>query len=292
MAMAPAAFAKASPPGNFIGSSSGLRLEITGDPQRPMLALRLPGFAYPSVVVEMPEHAWWKEKAGQEPVWFYKMYSTDPALPGNVKWSKTADSLSYQMETPSGFTLQSIARLQSDGLAIAHTIANPALQNIAEIQAPTCIKLYRPFNDVFLERTYVHHPNGIELIASETPERLMKNAEEWLPCRYIVRCGEGATRPSQLIERVDGITRYYKSKAADIAFIATESDPPDWVVATHGLNCPSVFTNPARTCQHADPQALSVTGGKAILQLKLYISKGTRQAVYDHVALRAGINQV
>ena len=234
----------------------------------------------------MPEHAWWKKKADEEPVWFYKMYSSDPALRGSVGWSKTADTLSYKMETPSGFTLQSTAHLESNGVAITHTITNPSLQNIAEIQAPTCIKLYRPFNDVFLERTYVHHPNGIELIASETPERLTKNAEEWLPCRYIVRCGNSAL-PSQLIERVDGITRYHKSKAVDVAFIATGSNPPGWVFATHGLDCPSVFTNPARTCQHADPQALSIAGGRAILRLKLYVSKGIVQDVYKRVALEA-----
>ncbi len=285
MAFVPAAFAQVSP-SDLAVSSSGLRLEISGDPQRPLLALHLPGVAYRSILIEMPEHAWWKEKADQEPVWFYKMYSTDPNLHGSVTWSKTADTLSYRMETLSGFTLQSTAHLESDGVAITHTITNPSLQNIAEIQAPTCIKLYRPFNDVFLERTYVHHPNGIELIASETPERLTKNAEEWLPCRYIVRCGNSAL-PSQLIERVDGITRYHKSKAADIAFIATESNPPGWIVATHGLDCPSVFTNPARTCQHADPQALSIAGGRAILRLKLYVSKGIMQDVYKRVALEA-----
>jgi hypothetical protein len=42
-----------------------------------------------------------------------------------------------------------------------------------------------PFNDVFLERTYVHHADGLELLASETPERLRMKAEEWLPLRYV-----------------------------------------------------------------------------------------------------------
>ncbi len=145
MAMAPVALAKVSS-SDLIVSSSKLTLEINGDPQRPTLALRLPHVEHPSILIEMPEHAWWKKKTDEEPVWFYKMYSADPALHGKAAWVKTADALSYRMETPSGFTLQSTARLESDGLAITHTITSPSIKSIAEIQAPTCIKLYRPFN--------------------------------------------------------------------------------------------------------------------------------------------------
>ena len=167
-----------------------------------------------------------------------------------------------------------------------HDIASDSSLPLAEIQAPTCVKLYRPFTDVFLERTYVHHSSGVELLAAESPQRLTKNAEEWLPCRYIVRCGKDATPPAKLVERVDGVTRYYKSKVADVAMIATESSPAGWIAATHGLNCPSLFTNPARTCHHADPQALSLATGKARLRLKVYLLKGSVEHAFDLVLKR------
>ena len=256
-----------------------------------MLAVLLRDQGDPAALIEMPEHAWRKEQAGGEPVWFYKMYGSTPNLRGTVDWSQHGNQLSYVMQTSSGITLQSRALLETDGVSIVHEVTVPASLEVAEIQAPTCIKLYPPFTDIFLERTYVHHATGLELIASESPERMSKNAEEWLPCRYIVNCGPETQVPAKLIERLDGVTRYHKSRPADLPFIATVSNPVGWVAATHGLQCPSVFTNPARTCQHADPQALSLSNGKATLRLKLYLMRGSVADVLTRVATqhRAGL---
>jgi hypothetical protein len=269
-----------------VTSPSGLRLERFGDPERPTVALWLPGTGHPAAVIEMPEHAWRKEKASDDPVWFYKMYTSDPSLRGEVTWSREDRALAYRMKTPSGFAMRSKAVLDADGVAITHEIDSPSGRQMAVVQAPTCVKLYQPFTDVFLERTYVHHASGLELIASETPDRLAKNAEEWLPCRYIVRCGKDSIPPEKLVERVDGVTRYFKSRAADTAFIATESSPAGWVAATHGLDCPSLFTNPARTCHHADPEVRFVRNGTATLRLKVYLLKGTLKEVWERVAER------
>src|SRR5713226_4668030 len=267
------------------GSRSELRLERHGDPQRPAVALFRPGEEHPSAIIEMPEHAWRKEKPIDEPSWFYKMRGSDPTFRGEVTWFKSGSTLSYSMKTPSGLTLNSKASLEADGVAITHEVIDAA-SNLAVVEAPTCVKLYRPFTDVFLERTYVHHPEGLQLIASETPDRLVKNAEEWLPCRYIVLCGKNARRPEKLIERLDGVTRYFKSRAADVPFIATESQPGGWVAATHGIDCPSLFTNPARTCHHADPEAQSITDGKARLRLKVYMLKGTLKDAWELIENR------
>ena len=267
------------------GQNDRLRIERHGDPQRPAVALYLPGAAVPASVIEMPEHAWRKQKPSDEPVWFYKMYSSDPKFQGVVTWSETLNSLSYAMTTPAGFTMQSQAILQEDGVEIRHEIKGPFGGDTAVVEAPTCVKLYRPFTDVFLERTYVHHAAGLELIASETPERLTKNAEEWLPCRYIVNCGPNGRPPDKRIERVDGVTRYFKSRLADAAFLATESQPFGWVAATHGLNCPSLFTNPARTCHHADPE-VQVKGDRAVLNLKVYVIRGSVLDAWQRVAPR------
>ena len=83
-------------------STSGLRMEVHDDLQRPAIALYLPGERRLSAVIEMPEHAFRKDKADAEPAWFYKMYSSDPALKGTVTWSKRDNALSYSMTTPSG----------------------------------------------------------------------------------------------------------------------------------------------------------------------------------------------
>jgi len=121
----------------------------------------------------------------------------------------------------------------------------------------------------------VHLSDGLDLIASDTPDRLAKNAEEWLPCRYIARVGKNAPDVDYRTERLDGVTRHYKSKSADAAFLATESDSSGWTVATYASNCDSVFTNPARTCQHADPRARSLIDGRAMLSLKVLVISST-----------------
>jgi hypothetical protein len=99
----PLAFAQLTTDRFALASSSGLRMERFGDSQRPAVALFLPEAKSPSAIIEMPEHAWRKEKEGDEPSWFYKMYTSDPALRGEVKWVKNGNALSYSMKTPSGF---------------------------------------------------------------------------------------------------------------------------------------------------------------------------------------------
>lgn len=269
-----------------VTSSSGLRLERYGDPQRPTIALFLPHLKDPSAVIEMPEHAWRKKTLTAEQSWFYKMYTSDPNLKGDVNWGKDGDTISFAMKTPSGIGLNTKASLDTDGVAITHEVAGGTETTWAAVEATTCVKLYRPFIDVFLERTYVHHPEGLELIASETPDRLAKNAEDWLPCRYIVSCDKKAPPPAKRIERLEGVTRYFKSRAADMAFIATESQPTGWIAATHSVDCSSIFTNPARTCHHADPRAESIRDGRALLRLKVYMFKGTLRDSWDLVARR------
>jgi hypothetical protein len=288
----PLAFGQIGDREYVVSARSGLRFERHGDPSRPALALFIPGQDAPAAIIEMPEHAWRKESRSGEQLWFYKMYTADDAFRGKVRWSKTNDTLSYSMETPSGFVLNARARLETDGVSINYDVLSPTRGPLATIMAPTCVKLYRPFTDVFLERTFVHHPKGLDLIASETPERLSMNAEEWLPIRYIVSVGEGTAGGQGRRERLEGVTRYFKSKAADVAFIATESQPKGWVAATHGLGCPSLFTNPARTCHHADPRVENVADGKAQLRLKVYMVRASLEELWRRVAGRDRAGEV
>jgi len=275
-----------------VAASSGLRMERHGDPQRPAVSLFLPGSKYPSIVVEMPEHAWRKEKADSEQAWFYRMNTSDRAFRGEVDWSKDLNAISYSMRTQSGFILNCRVALEANGISIGYEVISSSVLKLAAVEAPTCVKLYRPFTDVFLERTYVHDPNGLQLIASETADRLEKNAEEWLPCRYIARVAKNAPPVAHRVERLDDVTRHFRSRAADSAFLATESQPSGWTAATHALNCESVFTNPARTCHHTDARATGISNGRATLGLKVYVIKGTPKEAWNLVAARERAGQV
>ncbi len=263
---------------------SGLRLERFGNPQRPAVALFLPRAQDPSVVIELPEHAWRKAVPDGQQEWFYQMFSSDPALRGQVEWTQSVDHLAFTMTTPSGYMLRSRATLQADGVEIVHEVSHKSVLKHAAIEAVTCFKLYRPFTDVFLDRTYVHHADGLDLIASETKGRTSKNAEEWLPCRYIAQVGRSTERGEYRVEKLDGVTRYFKSKPVDAAFLATESPKGDWTTATFARGCDSVFTNPARTCHHVDPQARGISNGQAVLRLKLYLVKGQARHAWRHVS--------
>jgi hypothetical protein len=275
----------AQTPGELVViNQTGIRISANAGPA---IRVSLPGRAEETAaVIEMPEHAWRKKTKGDEPDWFYRMYTNEARWKGIPTWSRENNARSYRMSLPSGVTLMARATLERDGVAIGYEIVNPDNVGFVETQAPTCIKLYRPFTDVFLERTYVHHPGGLDLLASETPERLAKNAEEWLPCRYIVRCSRAAAVPAKRMERQpDGITRYYKMRAADAAFLATESNPKGWVAATHSLDSPDVWTNPARTCHHADSGAPLPARSSAKLSLKLYLLPGGVEEAWARVAI-------
>jgi hypothetical protein len=243
------------------------------------LSITLPGQDAPAVGIELPEHAWGRPRGTSEQRWFYRMYGAEAALRPPVRWERRAGTLRSSLATPTEVHIETTVMIQEDGLRMIHRLENHGDTDYEQVQAPTCIKLYRPFTDVFLERTYVHHPDGLELLASESPERFRMNAEEWLPVRYVVRCAPPAVTPERRVERPrderDRVVRRHKLRLADAPFIATASSPPGWVAASHTLETPSIFTNPARTCHHVDPAAPLAPGGAASLALKLYLIKGS-----------------
>jgi hypothetical protein len=158
------------------------------------------------------------------------------------------------------------------------------------ISAVTDPRLTSIFKDVRLERTYVHHAGGFDLLASETPSRLSMPLNEWLPVRYLASFTWPI--PAQLVERRgDGITYYTKSRAVDQPFIATVSADSSWVIASVAHSPGNVWSNPELTCQHVDPQAMLTPGNRADLNIKILIFRGSleeafRQAVRQRVSLR------
>jgi hypothetical protein len=140
-------------------------------------------------------------------------------------------------------------------------------------------RLMSVFHDVRLERTYVHHVDGFDLLASETPSRLTMPLNQWLPARYLASFTWPV--PSQQVERRDGITYYNKSRAVDAPFIATLSQDGRWVVASFTRNTGNVWSNPELTCQHVDPQAALSPGEEVILETKLLVIRGSLDDVFE-----------
>jgi len=143
----------------------------------------------------------------------------------------------------------------------------------SNLQAVTCVKLYSLFSDTLLQRTYVHHSDGFDLMASETPQRLTMPLQKWLPCRYLVSYS-WPVASKRMEKDEDFVTRYYKSRKSDKPFIATLSHDKTWIAATYTKETGNLWTNPERSCQHADPSINLNAGETKHLELKTFIIKG------------------
>ena len=102
--------------------------------------------------------------------------------------------------------------------------------------------------------------DGGQGFCSPIPERLRMPLQKWLPCRYLV----SYTWPveiKRIEKREDEITRYNKSRKADKPFIATLSHDKKWIATTYTKETGNLWTNPERSCQHADP-AINLNAGE------------------------------
>ena len=100
-----------------------------------------------------------------------------------------------------GIHLLARATLEDDGVRFRYDVRNNSRVAYHMIYAPTDPRLTSIFHDMRLERTYVHHADGFDLLASETPRRLTLPLDEWLPARYLVSFTWPI--PAQRIERRD-----------------------------------------------------------------------------------------
>lgn len=98
--------------------------------------------------------------------------------------------------------------------------------------------------------------------------------QKWLPRRYLVSC-KWPVNAKRIEKDEDAITRYYKSKKADKPFIATLSHNKKWVAATFTRETGNLWTNPERSCQHADPAINLKSGGTGSLELKIFVIEGS-----------------
>jgi hypothetical protein len=133
-----------------------------------------------------------------------------------------------------------------------------------------------------LERTYVHHKDGFDLLAAETPSRLTMPLDQWLPARYLASF-TWAVPPKRVERRDDGITYYNKSRAVDEPLVATLSSDGKWVVASFTRTTGNVWSNPELTCQHVDPQVSLKPGGSTAMETKILVFPGSLGEVLHKV---------
>jgi hypothetical protein len=254
-----------------ITNAAGVRLMVADDAD-PTLRIVVPGYGDDGAFqVIFPEHVTVRARGHEESkhiyLWQPGRAETAPA------WKATKDSLEYEKDLEGGIHMLARATLADDGVLFHYEFENRSAVDYDMVYAPTDPRLTGVFHDVRLERTYVHHAGGFELLASETPQRLAMPLKEWLPARYMDSYTWAV--PAKLVEkRADGITYYNKSHAVDEPMIATLSSDGKWVVASFTRTVGNVWSNPELTCQHVDPTPALAAHGTAVVEVKMLIVRG------------------
>jgi hypothetical protein len=254
---------------------SGLRLSVDSENTLPALRLLLPGQpdSDPGIFIVFPEHVTVRErgKSNAEHLYLFRP-GRQEASPA---WQRNGQALEYQSDFVPGVHLLARATLEHDGVRYRYEFENRSKLDYEMVLAITDPRMISPyFHDVRLERTYVHHKDGFDLLASETPERITEPLEKWIPNRYRVSYS-WPVASQRVAKQDDGITWYNKSRAVDEPFIATKSTDGNWIMATFSYDPGNVWVNPELTCQHADPQIALQPGKKASYEVKTLLFKGT-----------------
>lgn len=266
--------------------TSGIRVQVVQEDTLPALKILLPGqpSSDPGILVLFPEHVTSSEhgKSDAEHLYLFRpgIQGTRPA------WRVAGKSLEYEMDLRGGVHMIARATLESDGIRFHYDFASHSKTDYDAIQAVTDPRMISPyFRDVRLERTYVHHADGFDLLASETPARLTMPLSEWLPNRYRVSY-TWPIEPKRVEKKEDRITWYNKSRRVDEPLIATKSVDGKWIMASFSREPGNLWSNPELTCQHVDPETSLKPGGKAALELKILLLQGSLDDVLAKVHLQ------
>src|SRR6185312_657177 len=166
-----------------IQNAAGVRLSIAGENTQPALRVTIPGPSPAERTFEIlfPEHV-----TGRPPgIEVEHLYMFRPGRSGEQPaWRQTGNSLEYERDF-GGVHFLARATLEDDGLKIHYEFVNRSALSYSMIYAVTDPRMTGIFHDVRLERTYVHHKEGLDLLASETPGRLTMPLSRWLPARYL-----------------------------------------------------------------------------------------------------------
>jgi len=264
-------------------NKAGMQLMVAEENTQPTLRIVLPGHPTSDRAIEIifPEHLTVRPHGNTDAT---QLYMFQPGKFGDApKWKRSERSLEYEKNIPGKVHMLARATLEEDGVRFHFELRNQSNITYDLVLAVLDPRLTSEFYDIRLERTYVHHVDGFDLLASETPGRLTMPTNEWLPTRYLASFTWPV--PSKLVDRRDGITYYNKSRKVDAPFIATFSKDNSWVIASFTHNTGNVWSNPELTCQHVDPQAALLPGEEAILETKILVIRGSLDDVF-RIAMR------
>ena len=256
--------------GLSVRNSAGFQLLVDEDSVQPTLRIVLPGYSTSDKTIQVlfPEHVSARRSGSSTVEHLY--LSRSATAEDRPRWRRVERSLEYERDLPHDIHLLARATLEDDGVRFHYEFTNRSSTAYDMIYAVTDPRLTSIFHDVRLERTYVHHSDGFDLLASETPSRLTMPLDKWLPARYLASFKWPV--PVKLAERrEDGITYYNKSRKVDQPFIATLSTDGGWVVASFARDTGNVWSNPELTCQHVDPQAPLPPQQRVTLEVKILI---------------------
>lgn len=204
-----------------IRNHDGLRMTVDAEDHDPAIHVVLPGGPEKerSFNILLPEHVTLREHGQIDAKHFYIW------KPGNEEetpqWRQEGNSLEYTREFGK-ILFKAKATLESDGILFNYKFVNHSPVDYDMVWAVTDPRFKTFFYDPRLERTYVHHKDGFDLLASETPARLTLPLNQWLPARYHAQFS--IPIPDERVQhRSDGISYYYKSRTVDIPLIATLS---------------------------------------------------------------------
>jgi len=265
--------------------TTGIHVEVSQQDSLPALKVLLPGqpATDAGIFILFPEHVTALEQGKADAVHLY-IFDPGPQSSRPV-WRVGAQSLEYEMNLQAGVHLIARATLEPDGIRFHYGFVNRSDTNYEFIEAITDPRMItRYFRDVRLERTYVHHFDGFDLLASETPARLTVPLDQWLPNRYRVPYIWPVDR-NRVEKKEDGLTWYNKSRRVDAPFIATKSTDGKWILATYSAAPGNVWTNPELTCQHADMQTSLKPNSTSSTDLKILLLRGSLDDVLSKVRL-------
>jgi hypothetical protein len=270
-----------------IRTTGGLQLLVARENAQPTLRVVLPGHPGSDRAIEVvfPEHVTVRKRGsiGSEQLYLFR-----PGPQGERPiWRQLDRSLEYERDLPGAVHMVARATLEEDGVRFHYEFSNRSDVAYDMIYAVTDPRLTSIFHDVRLERTYVHHREGFDLLASETPGRLTMALGQWLPSRYLASFTWPV--PAERSEhRADGIIYYNKSRAVDIPFVATLSTDRNWVVASFTRETGNVWSNPELTCQHVDPQTSLSPGRETILEVKILVIRGSLNNALEKAVQQRG----
>ena len=174
-------------PGLTISLPSGLKV-IAVQKDFPLLKILLPGqpVSDRGIEIEFPEHVTGLNEKTNKVEHLYLVTNGNNNKRTLPAWRVDGNALIYETELNGMIRMIATAHLEPNGLRYTYKFINHSNVSYLNFQAVTCVKLYSLFSDTLLRRTYVHHPDGFDLMASETPGRLTMPLQTWLPCRYLV----------------------------------------------------------------------------------------------------------